>query len=321
MYERKPKQVLQSPLPMRDGVSASRTWLPKCGSYKNMTENYGHWDTILDFLIERFPFMPKELFLERMARGDIVNQDGTPFRQDSPYVAETYLFYYREVPDEPVIPFYEEIIYEDEHIIVVDKPHFIPVTPTGRHVKESLLTRLKHRYQSETISPIHRLDRETAGVMLFSRDKDYRSAYQNLFQNRDVRKTYEAIAGFSNHQFPLTHRSRMVKSDKAFFIMEEVDGEPNSETHIEVIETSGELVRYRLKPVSGKQHQLRVHLMALGTPILNDPFYPDLLPKDRCDDYSKPLQLLAKSIEFTDPFSGETRFFETTRSLPFNISD
>ena len=315
MYERKPKQVLLSPLPMRDGVSASRTWLPKCGSYKNMTENHGNWETILDFLIERFPFMPKELFLERMARGDIVNQDGAPFRKDSPYQAETYLFYYREVPDEPAIPFYEEILHQDEHLIVVDKPHFIPVTPTGRHVKESLLTRLKHRFQSETISPIHRLDRETAGVMLFSCDKQYRGAYQNLFQNREVQKTYEAIAPVSDYSFPLTHRSRMVKSEEAFFIMQEVDGEPNTETHIEVIETKGELARYRLKPVTGKQHQLRVHLMSLGCPILNDPFYPALLPKDRCDDYSKPLQLLAKSIEFVDPYTGEIRTFESKQSL------
>ncbi|MGB1309661.1 MAG: pseudouridine synthase [Leucothrix sp.] len=315
MYERKPKQVLVSPLPMREGVSASRTWLPKCGSYKNQTETYGHWDTVLAFLIERFPFMPPALFCERMARGDIVNQDGTPFREDSPYQAETYLFYYREVPDEPAIPFYEDILYKDDHIIVVDKPHFIPVTPTGRHVKESLLTRLKHRYQSEQISPIHRLDRETAGVMLFSCDKQYRSAYQTLFQNREVHKTYEAIAPITDHAFPLTHRSRMVKSETTFFIMQEVAGEPNAETHIEIIETKGRLARYQLKPVSGKQHQLRVHLMSLGSPILNDPFYPELLPKDRCDDYSKPLQLLAKSIEFTDPFSNQLRRFESQRSL------
>ena len=317
MYERKPKQVLLSPLPMRDGVSASRTWLPKCGSYKNMTENYGTWNTILEFLTERFPFMPKALFQERMARGDIVNQDGTPFRADSAYLEETYLFYYREVPDEPHIPFYEEILYKDEHIIVVDKPHFIPVTPTGRHVKESLLTRLKHHYQSETISPIHRLDRETAGVMLFSCDKQDRGAYQNLFQNREVQKTYEAIAPVSEHTFPLTHRSRLMKSKDTFFIMEEVNGEPNSETHIEVLENKNNLVRYGLKPVSGKQHQLRVHLMSLGCPILNDPFYPELLPKDRCEDFSKPLQLLAKTIEFIDPFSHEKRIFETKRSLEF----
>ena len=317
MYERKPKQVITSPLPMREGVSASRTWLPKCGSYKNMTENYGTWNTILEFLIERFPFMPKELFLERMARGDIVNQDGTAFREDSPYLEETYLFYYREVPDEPAIPFYEEILYKDEYIIVVDKPHFIPVTPTGRHVKESLLTRLKHRYQSETISPIHRLDRETAGVMLFSCEKQYRGAYQSLFQNREVNKTYQAIAPISDQPFPLTHRSRMVKSEHTFFIMEEVDGEPNSETHIEVLETKNNLARYRLKPVSGKQHQLRVHLMSLGCPILNDPFYPELLPKDRCENFAKPLQLLAQTIEFIDPLSGKPSRFETKRSLQF----
>lgn len=298
---------------MRDGVSASRTWLPKCGSSKNATEIYGSWDTILEFLIERFPFIAEDIFRERLLRGDIVNETGEPYRADSPYAAETFLFYYREIPDEPVIPFTETVLYKDEHIIVVDKPHFIPVTPTGRYVKESLLSRLKKRFQIEDISPIHRLDRETAGVMLFSCDKSLRGGYQNLFQNRQVSKTYEAIAPVSSLEFPYTHRSRMVKGDP-FFRMQEVAGEANSETSMEIIESNGELARYLLKPVSGKQHQLRVHLASIGCPILHDPFYPDLLPcKD--DDYSQPLQLLAKSIEFIDPISEELRRFDSELKL------
>lgn len=300
---------------MRDGVSASRTWLPKSGSSKNATEVYGSWETILEFLVERFPFISEDIFRDRLKRGDIVDESGTPYRADSPYVAESFLFYYREIPGEPTIPFTETVLYKDSDIIVVDKPHFIPVTPTGRYVKESLLSRLKHRFQLEDISPIHRLDRETAGVMLFSCSKEVRAGYQSLFQNRQVSKTYEAIAPRSTLDFPYTHRSRMVKGDP-FFRMQESDGEANSETLMDILETKGELARYLLKPVSGKQHQLRVHMASIGCPILNDPFYPELLPS-KDDDYSQPLQLLAKSIEFVDPVSGELRRFESQLSLEF----
>lgn len=298
---------------MRNGVSASRTWLPKPGSDKNSSEVYGEWETILDFLIERFPFISEDIFRERMSRGDIVDQGGQPYSADSPYQAETFLFYYREIPDEPVIPFKEEILFHDENIIVVDKPHFVPVTPTGRYVKESLLSRLKHKFQLEEISPIHRLDRETAGVILFSCNKENRGAYQNLFQNREVEKSYEAIAARSPLSFPLTHSSRMVKGEP-FFIMTEVSGVANSKTIMNIIEEKEGLARYSLKPVSGKQHQLRVHMASIGSPILNDPFYP-VLQASKGEDYSSPLQLLAKTISFIDPITDEKRFFETRQQL------
>ena len=294
---------------MRNGVSASRVWLPK--------DEQSNWRTILDFLVERFPFISREILLERMSRGDIVNETGKPFHHGTAYQPEIFLFYYREIPDEPVIPFKEKILFKDDNIIVVDKPHFIPVTPGGRYVKESLLARLKHHYQIEEISPIHRLDRETAGIVLFTCNAKVRGAYQTLFQKRQVDKTYEAIAPVSNLAFPLTHQSRIIKSEP-FFIMKEdetaSDNEINSETHIEVQEIKGDLAKYKLKPVTGRQHQLRVHMMSLGIPILNDPFYPILLPC-KGEDYSSPLQLLAKSIAFTDPLTGEERYFESEQDL------
>ena len=290
---------------MRHGVSASRVWLPK--------DEENNWNTILDFLIERFPFISPEILMQRMQRGDIVDQNGKSFQQESPYQAELFLFYYREVPNEPVIPFKEKILFKDDNIIVVDKPHFIPATPGGRFVKESLLARLKHHYQQEDISPIHRLDRETAGVMMFSCNPDIRGAYQTLFQKRQVDKVYEAIAAKSELDFPMTHKSRIEKGDP-FFIMQEVEGEINSETYIDTKLISGKLAKYTLKPVTGRQHQLRVHMMSLGMPILNDPFYPELLAC-KGEDYSQPLQLLAKSIAFIDPISGERRFFESQQEL------
>lgn len=311
---KKRKQKLKSPLPMRHGVSASRVWLPKVGDTKNSTEQYGEWQTILDFLLEYFPFISEEIVRQRMSRGHIVSQTGEVFGPDSPYQAEIHLFYYREIPDEPKIPFQEKILFKDEHIIVVDKPHFIPVTPTGRYVRECLLSRLKHRYQNEGISPIHRLDRETAGVILYSCNAKIRGAYQRLFEERLVKKSYEAIAPIAERDFPYTHRSHIVSSGDPFFIMREdngaMDTEPNSETMMNIIETKGELARYKLEPVTGKQHQLRVHMMSIGCPIVNDPFYPELMP-NKGDDYSSPLQLLAKTIQFVDPFTHEERLFES----------
>jgi len=305
------KEKLKSPLPMRQGVSASRVWLPK--------DSEEQWNTILDFIVERFPFISKDILEDRMSRGDIVNEAGIPFNKTTPYQGEIFLFYYREIPDEPKIPFKEVILYKDDNIIVVDKPHFIPVTPTGRFVKESLLARLKHHYQNEDISPIHRLDRETAGIVLFTCNRKVRGAYQTLFQKRKVKKVYHAIAAKSELNFPITHKSRIVKSDP-FFIMKETEGEINSETTIELIQTdttnhkNHKLSKYLLKPITGKQHQLRVHLMSLGIPILHDPFYPELLPC-KGEDYTQPLQLLAKTIEFTDPISGEDLHFQSLQEL------
>ena len=299
------KQKLASPLPMREGISASRVWLPK-----NEDNN---WTTILDFLVERFPFVSEPILKERLSRGDIVDQLGNAFSATSAYKEDVFLFYYREIPDEPKIPFQEKILFKNDDFIVVDKPHFIPVTPTGRFVKESLLSRLKHQFNNEDISPIHRLDRETAGIVMFTCNKDVRGSYQTLFQKREVKKVYQAIASTSERAFPLTHKSHMEKGEP-FFIMKEGEGEFNSETEIEVTEVKGSLAKYLLKPVSGKQHQLRVHMMSIGSPILNDPFYPNVLP-DKGEDYSHPLQLLAKSISFIDPITNETQYFESEQEL------
>ncbi|MFT5137175.1 MAG: tRNA pseudouridine32 synthase/23S rRNA pseudouridine746 synthase [Oceanicoccus sp.] len=309
------KQKKQSPLPMRHGVSASRVWLPKVGDCKNGSEKYADWETILDFLLDRFPFISDDIFKQRMSRGQVVSQTGEAISPVTPYQAEIHVFYYREIPYEPKIPFRETILFKDDHIIVVDKPHFIPVTPTGRFVRECLLSRLKHHYQNEDISPIHRLDRETAGVILYSCNVKARGAYQSLFEKRLVKKTYEAIAPIVERNFPYTRRSHIMSSGNPFFIMrEEKDAQVNAETRMNIIETKGNLARYELEPVTGRQHQLRVHMMSIGCPIINDSFYPKLLP-NKGEDYSNPLQLLAKSIQFIDPFTAEQRIFKSERLL------
>lgn len=291
------------PLPVRDGVAPSYLWLdePAPGA-------------ALPYLTARFPDIASTVWENRMARGDVVDGAGQAIGPATILKRGMRLWYYRELDAEPAIPFEEHILYSDEHLLVVDKPHFLPTTPGGRFVRESLLVRLKHKLGESQLTPIHRLDRETAGVVVLSRREDSRGAYQSLFQKRSIDKVYEALAApLPQRVFPFVHRSRMVDGTP-FFRMQEVDGEPNSETRIDVIGQRDGLVLYRLEPHTGRKHQLRVHMASIGAPILNDTFYPDALPEGE-DDYAKPLKLLARAIAFDDPLTGERRRFESGRTL------
>nr|MDQ3322870.1 pseudouridine synthase [Acidobacteriota bacterium] len=224
------------------------------------------------------------------------------------------IFYYRELQSEATIPFAESIIYQDEHILAADKPHFLPVIPSGRFLRETLLVRLRAKGNLQHLVPLHRLDRETAGIVLFSVNPLTRGVYAALFNNRKVGKVYEALAGGLPHlDFPLTRRSRMTAGEP-FFRMKEIDGEPNSETHIDIIEKTDNVNLYRLNAVTGKKHQIRVHLAALGIPVLNDKFYPETSAAGE-DDFSNPLKLLAKSVSFQDPLTGRARHFQSVRKL------
>jgi tRNA pseudouridine32 synthase/23S rRNA pseudouridine746 synthase len=292
-------------LPVRNGVSPSCVSLPG-----------GDWPTITDFLVQRFPDIPRAVWLERMAAGAVVDEFGEAVTLERAYRGHMRLYYYRALPPETRIPFEEELLFQDGHLVVVDKPHFLPVTPSGHYLQETLLVRLKNRLGLDGLSPIHRIDRETAGIVLFSVQPQERAAYQDLFRQRSVDKVYEAIAPWhADMRFPQVRRSRIVEG-QPFFRQAEVDGAPNSETVIELLETRGLLARYRLRPVTGKKHQLRVHMFALGLPIVNDRVYPPLDPTPE-DDYNFPLQLLAQAISFDDPFTGQRRQFNSKRRLEF----
>lgn len=229
---------------------------------------------------------------------------------ETPYRVGLEVHYYREVQDEPPIPFDEVVLHADADLLVADKPHFLPVTPSGAHVHETLLGRLIRQTGNHALVPLHRIDRDTAGLVLFSTRPDSRARYQALFRERRIEKHYEAIApALPGFEFPCTRSSRMVAGEP-FFRMQEIEGPANSETRIDVIARDEARWRYALTPITGRKHQLRVHMAALGAPIANDGIYPSLLHRT-AGDYSAPLQLLAKRLSFIDPLSGAERSFSS----------
>ncbi len=290
------------PLPIKNGVSPNSLWLPK-----------GRWETIFEYFLEQFPHLNSTECSKRFQRNEVVTADGQVLTESSLYRADQHIFFYRELENEVLIPFEENIIYEDENILVADKPHFLPVAPTGQYLHETLLVRLRRKLQLDNLELCHRLDRETAGIVLLTKKQSVRADYHALFSARKITKIYHALAPTLELDFPIIRASRMIKGTP-FFRMIETSGKANSETHIQLLENRGENSLYQLSPISGKKHQLRVHLAGLNMPIINDRFYPKLLERNIAD-YSSPLQLLAKSIKFVDPLSNKTQYFESHLSL------
>lgn len=291
-----------NPPPIRNGVSPSCVVLPA-----------GNWPTVLDFLQQRFAAVPRTQWTQRMDTGEVIDSEGQAVPSAAAFTSGRRLYYYRTVEQEAPIPFEAEVIHQDEHLLVVDKPHFLPVIPSGKYVRETLLVRLKDRLGLPGLSPIHRIDRDTAGLVLFSVNPASRNAYQALFRQRAVEKTYECIARWNpDLPWPVRRESRIGPADH-FMQQTEVPGQANALTHIAPLKVHGNLARYQLKPVTGQRHQLRVHMAALGLPIVNDGIYPVLTPEGA--DYSRPLQLLAQAIAFADPLSGQPRQFTSRRRL------
>jgi tRNA pseudouridine32 synthase/23S rRNA pseudouridine746 synthase len=314
---------MQSPLPVRDGVNATRLRLP----------DEGPWHTAMDYMMHRWGHIDPQGIEDRFDAGEIVGEGGVPLDRATRLEDHTFIWYYRTLPPETRIPVELGILHQDEHLLVVDKPHFLPTTPGGTYIQESALVRLRNQLDLPDLIPMHRLDRMTAGVLLLSTNPETRGKYQVLFEKRQVQKEYECVSaaepasGYPAVDFPVVVRNRMTKS-RSYLLAEVIDGEPNAETRIERLETfdggttapasvttdagtpaagkgpARRLARYRLEPHSGKTHQLRVHMASLGLGIVNDAFYPDLLDKAP-DDYTKPLQLLARGISFVDPISGQ----------------
>lgn len=274
----------------------------------------GPWGTVLEFLVQRFARVSADAWSQRLLAGDVVDDHGQPITSQTPFRAGLRLYYYRALPTEARIPFEVEVLWQNAHLLVVDKPHFLPVVPSGKYLQETVLVRLKNALSLDALSPLHRIDRDTAGLVLFSKQASSRGAYQNLFRTRQVDKTYECVAPWNpDLPWPLTRESRIAPASH-FMQQTEVPGPPNALTHITPREVHGSWARYTLKPLTGQRHQLRVHMAALGVPIRFDGIYPTLTPEGSAD-FSKPLQLLARSIAFTDPLTGQPLQFDSRRSL------
>jgi len=274
---------------------------------------------LIDYLAAHFSHISLTNWQRRFDSGLISLERGEPLKHDSPYLAGQTILYYRQVENEPIIPFEPNILHLDEHLLVVDKPHFLPVIPSGRYVSQTLLAKLRNHPDLQQlavndISPLHRLDKDTAGVMLLSVNPSSRACYHALFADRHIHKTYHAIAPTrSDLSYPFHIHSRLERGEP-FFLTKTAQGEPNAHTMIELIENNGAFSLYRLTPVTGKKHQLRVHMASLGMPLLNDNFYPTVKTQGS-SDFAKPLKLLAKSIAFIDPLTNELRDFNSNLSL------
>ncbi len=273
------------------------------------------WPSLIDFLVHRFAHVARDEWLHRLRSGDVWWVDGTPAAPDAPFRPHAKVFYYRRVRGEQPIPFEERVLFQDDHLVVADKPHFLPVVPSGRYLQHTLLVRLKRRLGIETLAPLHRIDRETAGLVLFSVKPATRAAYHGLFRDRQIRKVYEAIAPVHPAlETPFICSTRL-EDGNLFMSVNAVSGAPNAHTHIERLEAGAFWARYRLTPSTGRRHQLRVQMAALGAPIANDTLYPTLQPHSDVPDYSRPLQLLARELSFIDPISGAARRFESRLRL------
>jgi tRNA pseudouridine32 synthase/23S rRNA pseudouridine746 synthase len=266
-----------------------------------------------DHLVARLPRVAPERIDAMLRERRIVDRDG-PLAPDAPYVPDSFVWFHRDLPDEVPVPFPVTVVHRDEHLLVADKPHFLATIPRGSHIVETALVRLRRELDLPALSPAHRLDRVTAGLVMFVVRPELRGAYQTLFRDRRVRKTYEAIAPHDPAlPLPRTVRSRIVK-ERGIVRAYEEPGPTNAETLVELREHRDGLGRYRLTPATGRTHQLRLHMAGLGVPILGDDFYPVLTEKP-LDDFTRPLQLLASALEFTDPVTGHPRRFTSAMRL------
>jgi len=273
------------------------------------------YPSILSFLSNRFPAVSRQIWEKRIREGKVLHDGTTPITLETKYVPQKRIIYFREVHHEPLIPFAEKILFQDDQILVACKPHFLPVTPGGRYVDECLLHRLRKSTGILELVPLHRIDRETAGIVMFSVNKETRGSYGDLFMNGRIEKSYQAISVC----LPATGVSSWVIEDRIehgepWFRMRSVPGIINARSAIDLLEVRDGRGLFNLQPITGKTHQLRIHMSGLGCGILNDRYYPELQPES-ADNFETPLQLIAKSVRFRDPLSGKQREFVSEREL------
>ena len=287
---------------------------PSCVHLPDANKPY---PSILEFLIKKFSSIGPAVWERRILDGKVLDAAGIPVTIETEYRPLTKLFYFREVTEEPVIPLQEKILFQNDELLVACKPPFLPVTPSGPYVNECLLNRLRISTGNNDLAPLHRIDRETSGLVLFSMNKETRGLYGNLFLSSSIEKTYVAVAEADHRpeSLDIIVENRMVEAEP-WFRMKSVPGAVNARSRIRLIDFRDNRARFLLNPLTGKKHQLRLHMSGLGFGILNDRYYPELLSKQP-DDLDNPLQLLARRLQFRDPVSAQKMEFESERRLLF----
>ena len=296
----------RSPLPQRDGLDAAWVRTPDPGA-----SGEAPWAKMRDFLVERLP--ERAEVVRRLDAGEFADESGRALTGDEPYGPRRFVWFHRPLAPEVEVPFDIPVLERTENLLVVDKPHFVATTPRGVHVAQSALVRLRVEHDLPELAPAHRLDRATAGVLVFTTRREVRGAYAGAFQSRAVHKEYEAIGA---HDASLGLPARLVgriEKERGSLQARLVPGEPNAETLVEVLEARGELARYRLTPVTGKTHQLRLQMADAGMPLVGDPLYPEV--SDEPEDFARPLRLLARRLRFVDPLDGTERDYVSPREL------
>ena len=275
------------------------------------------YPSILDFLVQRFPSVSREVWEKRIMEGKVLDEAEVPINREMPYVPQKRLFYFREVAEEPLIPLQEKILFQNDEFLVACKPPFLPVIPSGPYINECLLNRLRRETGNNDLVPLHRIDRETSGLVLFSMNKATRGLYGELFRTGTIEKTYEALSDATHCPSAdnWTVENRLVDAE-VWFRTKVVPGVVNARSRIKLVDFKNNLAHFLLYPLTGKKHQLRVHMSGLGFRIMNDRYYPELLPKQE-DDLENPLQLIARKVKFKDPVSGNEMEFESERKLIF----
>lgn len=308
---------------MPSDASAEQTSIASYASRLTLPQLLPPYPALFDYLCQRFDQIPEHIWRQRFMAGKVSDGQGKVLSLDSPFVPQQKIYYFREVAVEKPIPFSAEIVYQDDEILLACKPHFLPVIPGGRFVQECLVYRLRAQTGIDNLVPVHRLDRHTAGLVLFSINPKTRSCYNELFSQGRIAKRYEAVAHCSDavnavpnsYQLPLGWevKNRIEQGDP-WFLRQVVPGQVNAHSSITLRQRCGSYGHFVLQPHTGKTHQLRIHMSNLGFPLVNDRCYPQLLA-EQDDDYSRPLQLLAKELCFTDPISGQKHHFISSRTL------
>ncbi|MBV7296105.1 hypothetical protein KRX51_09300 [Corynebacterium sp. TAE3-ERU12] len=309
-----PARRRATPLPIRDGLNASRVRCPEPGAtalalITAAVEGQQH----------RHPDDDAAAIARRFADGLVVDNKGRAVAPHQPLKPGTDLWFYRIPAPEPQIAGPMPIIYSDADLVIVDKPPFLATTPRGRHITETALVRLRRHLDEPDLVPAHRLDRLTSGVLVFVRRPEARRTYQQLFTTPGaVLKIYEALA--PTPPTPICDGTEIAtRQDKVRGVLQAftVPGQPNARTVIESVRPLAEdpqVAVWRLRPLTGRTHQLRLHLCELGCPIIGDPLYPTVSAVAD-EDPTQPMHLVCREMRLTHPDSGDSVHVRASRQL------